>query len=78
MAGGGVEFSGGTAVKNSLANARDMRSIPESGRPPGVENGGNPLQYSCQENSRDRGTWWATIHGVAKSLTQLSMHTQLL
>ena len=33
---------------------------------------GNPLQYSCLENSMDRGAWWATVHGVAKSRTQLS------
>jgi len=38
---------------------------------PGEENG-NPLQYSCLENSMDRGVWWATVHGVAKSLTGLS------
>ena len=33
---------------------------------------GNPLQYSCLENSMDRGAWWATVHGVTKSRTQLS------
>ena len=33
---------------------------------------GNPLQYSCLESSMDRGTWWATIHGIAKSWTKLS------
>jgi len=43
-------------------------SIPESGRSPGGGNG-NPLQYSCLENSMDRGAWWATVHGVAKSQT---------
>ena len=56
-------------VKNLLANARDIRdvgSIPGSGRSPG-EGNGNPLQYSCLENSTDRGAWWATVHGVAKS-----------
>ena len=36
----------------------------------------NPLQYSCLENSRDRGAWWATVHGVAKSWTQLSSHAR--
>ena len=72
--GQGVEFSGGTVVKNSLANERDMCSIPRSGRSPGIENG-NPLQYSCQDNSRDRGGWWATIHGVARSVPQVSTHT---
>ena len=53
-----------------------MGSIPGSGRSPGVGNG-NPNQYSCLENPRDRGAWLATVHGVAKSLTQLkqlSMH----
>ena len=36
------------------------------------EGNGNPLQYSCLENSMDRGVWWVTVHGVAKSQTQLS------
>ena len=52
-----------------LANAKDTRDvdlIPGSGRSPGEENG-NPLQYSCLENSMDRGAWWATVHGVTKS-----------
>ena len=56
-------------VKNLLANAGDIRdvgSIPGSGRSPG-EGNGNPLQYSCLENSTDRGAWWAIVHGVAKS-----------
>ena len=60
-------------VKNLPANAgdaRDMGLVPESGRSRGVGNG-NPLQYSCLENSMDRGTWWATVHGVTKSWTQL-------
>ena len=55
-------------VKNLPANAggaRDVGSIPGSGRSPG-EGNGNPLQYSCLENSTDRGAWWAAIHGVAK------------
>ena len=50
-----------------------MRSIPESGKSLG-EGNGNPLQHSCLENSVDRGAWWATVHGVAKRQTQLSMH----
>ena len=60
-------------VKNpssSAGHARHMGLIPAS-RSPGVENG-NPLQYSCLENSMDRGAWQATVHGVAKSWTQLS------
>ena len=61
-------------VKNLPANAGDtgdVGSIPGSGRPPGGGNC-NPLQYSCLENSRDRGAWWATVHGVAKSQRQMS------
>ena len=41
------------------------------------EGNGNPLQYSCLENSKDRGAWWAAVHGVAKSWTQLSDFTLL-
>ena len=55
-------------VKNLPANAGDEGSIPGSGRSPGGGNG-NPLQYSCLENPMDRGAWWATVHGVAKSRT---------
>ena len=61
-------------VKNLPANTgniRDMGSIPESGRSPG-EGNGNPLQYSCLENSMDRGAWQAMVHGVTKSWKQLS------
>ena len=64
-------------VKNPPATAGDTRdsgSIPGSGRSPGVGNG-NPLQYSCLKNPMDRGAWWATDHGIAKSRTQLSTHT---
>ena len=56
-------------VKNLPANAgetRDMVLIPEWGRSPGEVNG-NSLQYSCLENSMDRGAWWAIVHRVAKS-----------
>ena len=58
-------------VKNLPASARDLGSIPGSGRSPG-EGNGYPPQYSCLENSMDRGAWQATIHGVTKSWTQLS------
>ena len=58
-------------VKNLPANVGNQVSIPESGRSPG-EGNDNPLQYSCLENSMDRGTRWATIFGVAKSWTRLS------
>ena len=64
-------FPGGSHSKASVCNVGDLGSIPGSGRSPG-EGNGNPLQYSCLENSMDRGAWWATVHGVAKSWTQLS------
>ena len=54
----------------SACNAGDLGSIPGSGRSPGGGHG-NPLQYSCLENPVDRGAWWATVHGVAKSRTRL-------
>ena len=60
-------------VKNPPARAgdvRDMGSIPGSGRSPGGKHC-NPLQYSYLENPMDRGAWGATVHGVAKSRTQL-------
>ena len=55
-------------VKASACNAGDLGSIPGSGRSPG-EGNGHPLRYSCLENPMDRGAWWATVHGVAKSRT---------
>ena len=55
------------ATRSSLG---DQGSIPGLGRSPGEENG-KPLQYSCLENSMDRGSWQATAYGVAKSRTQL-------
>ena len=63
-------FPGGTK-KTLPANAEDIRdtgSIPGLGRSPG-EGQGNPLQYSCLGNPTDRGTRWATVHGVTKSQT---------
>ena len=59
-------FPGGSVDKDSACNAGDLRSIPGLGRFPG-EGNGNPLQYSCLENSMDRGARWATVHGVTKS-----------
>ena len=53
-------------VKNTPDNAGDVGSIPGLGRSPGGGNG-NPLQYSCLENSMDGGIWQATIHGSQKS-----------
>ena len=67
-------------VKTLPINARDVResgSIPGSGRSPGGRHG-KPFQYSCLENPMDRGVWWVTVHGVAKSWTwlkRLSMHS---
>ena len=55
-------------VKNPPADAGDegdVGSIPGSGRSPG-EGNGNPLQYACLRNPEERGSWWATVHGVAK------------
>ena len=64
-------FPGCSVVKNLPANAQDSDSIPGSGRSPG-EGNGNLLKYSFLGNSRDRVALWATVHGVAKSETQLS------
>ena len=60
-------------VKKPPANAGDVRdvdSIPESERSPGKWHG-NPFQYSCMENPKDRGTWQATVHRIEKSWTRL-------
>ena len=55
-------FLGGSVDIDSACNAGDSGSIPGLGRFPG-EGDGNPLQYSCLENSMDRGAWWATSMG---------------
>ena len=55
-------FPGGSDNKESACNEGDLGSIPRLGRSPGERNG-NPLQYSCLENSMDRGAWQATVHG---------------
>ena len=55
-------------VKNLPASAGDVGLIPGLGTSPGGSHG-NPLQYSCLENSMDRGVWWTTVHGVSKSQT---------
>ena len=65
---------GGSVVKSPPANAGDTRNadlVPGLERSSGGGNG-NPLQHFCLENPMDRGTWWAAVHGVAKSQTQLS------
>ena len=63
-----VCFPGSTADK---ADSGDLGLIPESGRSPG-EGHGNLLQYSSLENPKDRGTWWARVHRVTKSLMWLN------
>ena len=70
---GSEGFPGGSAGKESACNAGDVGLIPGLGRSPG-EGNGNPLQYSCLENSTDRGAWQAEVHGVTKSQTQMSKH----
>ena len=70
-------FPGVSVIKNLPAkaeNARDGGLTPGSGRSPGRGNG-NLFQYSCLKNSKDRGAWQATVHGLAKRHTQLSMRT---
>ena len=61
-------FTGGSDSKESACHMGDPGSIPGLGRSPEKGNG-NPLQYSCLENSMDRGAWQATVHGVARSRT---------
>ena len=64
-------FPGASVVKNLPANAGDLGLTSGTGRSPKGGNG-NPLQYSCLGNPMDRGTWWATVHGITKKsdLTQ--------
>ena len=66
-----VSFLCGSDEKESACKAGDLDWIPGLGRSPG-EGNGYPLQYSCLENFMDRGAWWATVHEVTKSWTQLS------
>ena len=69
-----MSFPGGTVVKNPPGNAGDEGDaglIPGLGRSP-EEGNGNPLQYYSLETPMDRGGWWATVHGITKSQTQLS------
>ena len=66
-----MSFPGGSVVKNLPANAGaigDANLIPGVGRSLGGGNG-NPLQDSCLKKSKNRGAWWATVHGVANSQT---------
>ena len=61
-------FPSGSGGKASTSNVGDPGSIPGLGSSPG-EGSGNPLQYSCLENSKDRGAWWVMVHVVARSQT---------
>ena len=63
-----IGFPSGALVKNRAVSGGEWNLIPGSGRFPAVENG-NPLQNSYLENPMDRGAWWATVHGDAKSWT---------
>ena len=60
-------FSGGAEFPTSAGDSGDTGSIAESGRSPGVRND-NPLQYSCLENSMDRGSWQATVYGLQSQI----------
>ena len=64
------DFPGSSDDKKSACNAYSLSLIPGSGRPPG-EGNSNPIQYSCLENSMDRGARWAIINGVINSWTRL-------
>ena len=64
-------FPGRSDGKESVCNAEDPSSIPGVRRSPG-EGNDYPLQYSYLENPKNRGAWWAVVHGVTKSQTQLS------
>ena len=64
----GMGFPGGSDGKESTCNTGDSGSIPRLGRSPG-EGNGYPIMFSCLKNSMDRGAWWATVQGIAKSRT---------
>ena len=66
-----ISFPVGSVGKEAACNVGDLGLSPHWGRSSG-EGNGNLLQYSCLENSMDRGPWWAAVHGVTKSRTRLS------
>ena len=70
-------FPSGSVGKESVCNAGDPGLTPGWARSAGKGHG-NPLLCSCLENLTDRGAWWTRVHGVAKSLTQLSNQTTIL
>ena len=67
-----LSFLGGSESKEFAYDAGDLGLIPGSGRSLG-EGDGNPLQYSCLENSMGRGSRWAIAHRVAKNQMQLTL-----
>ena len=69
-------FSGGSDGKGSACNVGDPSLTPESGRSPGKGNG-NQLQYSCLENSMDRGAWWAAVMGLQRVGQDQATNTQI-
>ena len=69
-----LDFLGGSDSKESSFSAGDRGTIPGSRRPPG-EGNGSPFQYSCLENSMDRGAWWATVHVVTRPGHNLMTNT---
>ena len=74
-----VGSPGNSDSKGSACNAGDLGSVSGLGRSPG-EGNSHPLQYSCLENSMDRGVWWATVHGVTESDTTyiyIHIHIQM-
>ena len=70
-----ISFPDSSDSKESICNAGDLGSIPGLGRSPGAGNG-YPLWYSCLENPRVRGAWWATVHWVSESDTAELLSTQ--
>ena len=67
-----MDFPSGSDSKESACNAGDPGLIPTLGREDPLAKGMDPLQYSCLENSMDRGVWQATVHGITMSQTRLS------
>ena len=65
-----MDFPGGSDGEESTCSAGDLGLIPGLGIPSG-EGNGKPLKNSCLENPMDRGAWWAPVHAVTKSWTQL-------
>ena len=70
-------FPGGSDGKESVCKGEHVSLIPGLGRSPG-EGNDYLLQYSCLENSVDRGAWWATVHGIRKSQTRLTLSLQII